>query len=187
MSKAYLYFMKTGITGLTDYQFKVLNWSLLYRLKKIDFFLFGIFISAISAFIFRENFNMNSADLSKFSVAVLVFMVIPINRFAYILSGRGSISRKRLIQAVGLLSSMGDISIMPFCLKTGIPFHVFSSAFEESLAESYNLGYINVRDYKAVVIDNPLEKGQCPVCKAVISENMAFQKVCSFCDTVFFI
>lgn len=171
---------------LTDWQRSILHWPMLYRLRWHDYFLPAFFLAGMVMLGGSRLFALSGVNARLLLLAGFAVVIISLNRSAFLLAGRGTVKLRRVTQVLELLTREGRLELIPFCLKTRIPYSTVCAALDRMMAENFYLGYLNRRKLELVITDEPDPSGTCPVCEIPLSQKSRREQRCSGCGTVFY-
>lgn len=134
-----------------------------------------------------RSFRLPSLEYRLVLLGGFGLIIAGLNRGAFLLAGRGTVKLRRVQQVLELLSREGRLELIPFCLRTRIPFSTVCAAMDRMMAENFYLGYLDRRRMELVLSDQPLAGELCPVCDEPFSGLSREEKRCSRCGTVFYL
>jgi hypothetical protein len=166
----------------------LLHTPLVYRLTALDALLPGLFVGALAALLGRDWLAQGDQKLSTLLLLVsFLVLVLSLNRFAWLLSGRGRVLPSRVRFAIDRLLSAGQLEIIPWAARAALPLDEVTIALDRYMADEYHLGYLDREKMCLVITDQPVVNRRCPSCSAVLSDTMVVDKVCGLCGTMFYI
>ena len=155
-----------------------------YRARAFDLFLPAlILISTLGIFLRAYLIN---GDTHLGMVVFFTVLMLSMNRLVWLLSGRGRLLSKRLQSALGFLLTESRLEIVPFCLHARIPWEECAREIDHVMTDMEYLGYLNYEKMELVITDQPVLNKRCPVCGAVLADNVVTERVCGICGTVYY-
>ncbi|MDR2734615.1 MAG: hypothetical protein LBC99_08265 [Spirochaetota bacterium] len=165
-----------------------------YRARSLDIFLPTLFGVSVLGILYRA--LLAKQDVLPVTLAFSLLLILVMNRFAWLLSGRGKILPARIRTALSILLTdapahhpQGEFrfSLISFCVRARIPWGECIRALDRVMADTGLTGYLHYGTLELVRTDQPLANKRCAVCDTILADSMVVERSCGVCGTWYYI
>jgi len=162
-----------------------------YRARSFDIFLPALFCVSVLGLLYRS--VLAKHGVMPVTIVFLALLALAMNRFAWLLSGRGKILPERVYAALAVLLAEPRapaefrFALVSYCARARIPWGECARALDRVMADAGLTGYLNYKTLELVLAEQPIARKRCAVCDAVLSDSMIVERACGACGTYYYI